>query len=411
MRRGLGRTAYAPEVILAPFRFPGPLRQYHAFNNVEDGTIFLQSARSPGVVCGHSLMPELYDPRFMNSIPALPPPPDPIKDEDRAEFAIVQLMPVLNRQRRKYRDVKSYFEDRTDYFGQPEQYWEFAKESDEELANTEWKGKFRTRTLRSMLEFGKNAKQQQIFYRWVRRAYKRKYGDDADVPELVRKGMSEKLSKLIEEVRGSIRVNEAHAEQFAAGGFNARPVKYNGSYLLGTLSEHATGMAVDIDDSRNAQLTPEQWKFILKLVGKDFSLSGRWTTEAAAEGLWKDIQEVNDLFVKKIASETLRIEKERAEKEKARLEKEKKEKEEREKLAKSGKAAPPPPPAPPAKPVKVPTPLEEILGEQHGALSKWAATGFFHLPLPLVLELHSHGFTWGATFGTNVDLHHFEIPE
>jgi hypothetical protein len=38
-------------------------------------------------------------------------------------------------------------------------------------------------------------------------------------------------------------------------------------------------------------------------------------------------------------------------------------------------------------------------------------TGFFQLPLELVLELHEHGFTWGATFGTNVDLHHFEIDE
>jgi len=35
-------------------------------------------------------------------------------------------------------------------------------------------------------------------------------------------------------------------------------------------------------------------------------------------------------------------------------------------------------------------------------------TGFFHLPLELVLELHAHGFTWGATF-PDPDLHHFEL--
>jgi hypothetical protein len=56
-------------------------------------------------------------------------------------------------------------------------------------------------------------------------------------------------------------------------------------------------------------------------------------------------------------------------------------------------------------------PLEKILGEHFARLSPWVKTGFFHLPLELVLELHAHGFTWGAGFSTNVDLHHFELDE
>jgi len=89
-----------------------------------------------------------------------------------------------------------------------------------------------------------------------------------NVPELIRKGMSEQLAAKINEVRGTIRVKKIHDEQFHAGGFNPRPIKYNHHYLLGTLSEHATGMAVDIDDTQNPQLTLEEWKFIETLTGK-----------------------------------------------------------------------------------------------------------------------------------------------
>src|SRR5262249_39549823 len=157
------------------------------------------------------------------------------------------------------------------------------------------------------------AQKQQIFYRWVRKAYKRKYGDDVDVPELIRKGMSKELADKIADVRGSIRVKKIHDEQFHAGGFNPRPIKFNHHYLLGTLSEHATGMAVDIDDKQHAQLTVAEWKFIEDLVGKPVVRSGRWASETAAEALWSDIKRVNDLFIEKTAAEVKRIEKEKAE--------------------------------------------------------------------------------------------------
>ena len=64
-----------------------------------------------------------------------------------------------------------------------------------------------------------------------------------------------------------------------------------------------------------------------------------------------------------------------------------------------------------AKPKKPVLALEEVLGKQYDRLSPWATKGFFHLPLELVLELHFHGFTWGATFSTNVDLHHFQLDD
>ena len=234
-----------------------------------------------------------------------------------------------------------------------------------------------------MIEFDRagQARQQQIFYRWVRKAYQKKYGDDVDVPELIRKGMSQKLAEKIAEVRGTVRVKKVHDEAFHAGGFNPRPIKFAHHYLLGTLSEHATGMAVDIDDKQNAQLTAEEWRFIEGLVGVKVNRSGRWNSEAAAEGLWNDIAKENKLFVDKVAAEVKRIQ------------------------------APAAASHPAAKAAKQATPLQEVLGKHFDSLSPWATTGFFHLPLELVLELHAHGFTWGATFSTNVDLHHFELDE
>ena len=154
-------------------------------------------------------------------------------------------------------------------------------------------------------------------------------------------------------------------------------------------------MAIDIDDSQNPQFTLEQWDFIETFVGKHIIRSGRWGSEEAATGLWKDFKEINDLFVKKIKDETKNTLEARA---KAAREAEQDDQEH----------LPAPKPTGPLLPWL--PPLQEILGKHFSALAKWATDGFFHLPLELVLELHAHGFNWGATFGTNVDLMHFELP-
>ena len=175
-------------------------------------------------------------------------------------------------------------------------------------------------------------------------------------------------------------------------------------------------MAVDIDPAQNPQLTLAQWAFIEQLSGKKVKRSGRWQTQADAEALWKDIKALSDAFVRKVAAETKRIEKEREEKAAAEAKKQ---------AAKAGApkvpgkadspAASSAAPAksgtktPAAKAPKVATALEEVLGAHHEALKGWAHKGFLGLPLELVLELHAHGFQWGAAFGTNVDLHHFEL--
>jgi hypothetical protein len=323
-----------------------------------------------------------------------------ITEADRAEFKIIQKMRVYDSKHHPYHSVNRYVADRTRYFGAPYAYAEFAMESDAELATTQWVGKKRTRTLKQLLEYNHKheSAQQKIFYRWVRKAYKRKYGKDENIPELIRKGMSEDLANRIAAVRGSVRVKSIHDEQFHAGGFNPRPIKFDKHYLLGTLSEHATGLAVDIDDTRNPQLTADEWAFIEKLAGKKVVRTGRWSQEADAEGLWKDIKALSDLFVDKVAAAVGRVEKERSEKEKAA----------QENAQKAGAKAASSSTAQPAKKISS---LEEVLGKHFKSLAEWTSDGFFHLPLELVLELHAHGFTWGATFGSNVDLHHFQIDE
>ncbi|HTQ57946.1 MAG TPA: hypothetical protein VMI94_25945 [Bryobacteraceae bacterium] len=386
------------------YRYPGSLCRYNFCTDIDSGTLCRQGSPMPGPVGAPWQFEELCEPGFILAAGA----PEAITDDDKSEFKVIQEMPVYDRHHQPYQNVRGYISDRTDYFGPGQAYSTFAAESDTELANTKWVGKKRTVHLRSLLEFGNNHRQQDIFYRWVRKAYKRKYGENTNVPELIRKGMSAELATKIAAVRGSVRIKKIHDEGFKAGGFNPRPIKYNNHYLLGTLSEHGTGLAVDIDDGQNAQLTIPDWKFIEGLAGKHVVRSGRWKTEADAEGLWKDIDEINDLFVKAITAKTKAIEKERADKlalEKAAKEKAKEKTPASQTASSSSHAAISHPNAQ----HKELSPLHEILGKHYKNLSPWAAHGFFHLPLELVLEMHFHGFTWGATFSTNVDLHHFEL--
>ena len=384
------------------WRYPGPQCSYRLLDPIDTGTNALTACRPPGYLGDLSLFPELYTPGFLRA--GLGVVYDPT-DEDKSEFKLIGKMHVVDYRGRHYANVRQYMEDVSRFFGSAIQYRAFAVDSDTELENTSWeyirKGKKHKETLRSQIEFGDNHKKQDIFYRWVRKAYINKYGEDVDVPALIRRGMSKELEEKIKEVRGSVRVKKIHDENFHAGGFNPRPVKqeekHQKFYMLGTLSEHAIGMAVDIDDTMNAQLSKKEWEFIEKKAGKKVNRFGRWDSEEHATALWTDINDLNDAFMKNVASEVAHIEKERA----AKAEKEK---------AATPAAAAHPDAKADAKATVIP-PLQEVLGEHYPMKEWYVKGGFFHLPLELVLELRAHGFEWGATFPSNADLHHFEIPE
>jgi hypothetical protein len=388
---------------MAGFHYRGPQCRLRLLPEIDNGTLCRGTTSAPGPTGNLGLFPDFYNPDFIPSALGMS-----VTEEDKSEFKIIKKMNVLDKDGTHFKGVQDYVRARTFMFGAHTAYQAYCSESDEELATTEWPRKKRKSvTLRSLIEFNDNTKKQQIFYRWVRKAYQQKYGDDVDVPELIHKGMSPQLEQKIRDVRSSARVTKIHDETFHAGGFNPRPQKLNKAYRLGTLSEHATGLAVDIDDPQNAQFDTRDWKFIENLVGQKLPQPDRkkqWKSkdEDDVTELWTAVHDISEAFVTKVASEVKRIEEER-------VAKAKKEKEEQEKLKAAGKAS--------GKAEgdgkkdekkKVRTPLEEVLGDHYKNLSPWVTTGFFHLPLELVLELHAHGFTWGATF-SDPDLHHFEL--
>jgi len=205
---------------------------------------------------------------------------------------------------------------------------------------------------------------QDVFYAWVRRAYELKNGQDSSLAYAIRQGKSERLSAALQRVRVTTNL------QFQAGGYNARPMK-KGGYRLGTLSEHATGSAIDIDASRNAQI--EHWDKIEGFTGMRLSKETRlslWKT--APQQLHTSIVQINNSFVSKLQAAVSGHE------------------------ANGGDA--------------LKTAVEgdanlKALGLEW--VRKWR-NGFFALPWSLVDALYKEGFTWGATF-TTPDLHHFEF--
>jgi hypothetical protein len=143
---------------------PGPQGRRTALPDLKDGTMCLQPSPPPGPV-KFSLWPELHQPGFLPAALGMC-----VTDADKQEFKIVKKMRVLDNRKRPY-TVNSYVAHRTMHFGAPSTYASFAAESDAALANTKW-SKHKYGTLKSRLEFDKKSEwqQQQIFYRWVRKA-------------------------------------------------------------------------------------------------------------------------------------------------------------------------------------------------------------------------------------------------
>jgi hypothetical protein len=362
---------------MASIRSLGSLSRSPFCGVVDSGTLCRQSSPVPGPA---GLIFTRAD--FL-ALPLTPPVKGLDQDfsaQDKAEYEVLKKMPVVDLQGKKYLTMEAYVAARTRFFGPSPAFWAYASQSDAELVQTQWKIGKRTVTLRSRLELEDDLDQQKIFYRWLRKAYQKKYGADADVPGAIKAGASQELLTKIAAVKQSTAGKSAHADSLSFQTFNARPMKAVSGYILGTLSEHASGLAVDIDPDHNPQLSLPQWQFIEKLAQKTVKRSGRWTTEAEARALWSDIKELSDLFVKKVAAEKQRLEEEDRAAE----------------LAHPKKAKP--------KPL-----LQRILAPHSAKLARFADSGFIQLPLDLVLELRNAGFDWGAAFPGNVDIMHFEL--
>jgi hypothetical protein len=320
-------------------------------------------------------------------------PPDAVTAADQAEFDLL-------RKHITDKSAKVYVKHRNDFFGGREEYTAFAAESDAELAGAE--------QVRAKLDLKGDA--QPVYYRWVRKAYLN--AGVTDVPKRIGMGMTPAVADAM------AKVQERFRHRFGQGGFNPRPQKNPKlKYVLGTISEHAMGNAVDIESDTNPILSLKDWDFIQHVAGKTVNRGrGRWKSEPRK--LWEDIVELNRLWVAQIQAMVKRSFGRSVESNAFQ-----------EQLGGSwrgllepggrGPLLSPPGAAKtqPGSREKGPITdenmaanefLNEFLKNNKELIPR--QRGFFTLQWELVEALHGQGFTWGATFTHNVDLHHFENP-
>ena len=365
---GLLRFHLSPD--LFPARTPGSLGK----NDAGDPQVLAFVGDTPGP-CGRGDFAEALADRGTRYRLTLQWPWDDSSEADKAEFDRLKSK-IADARGKVFKDAAAYVKYRNAYFGSAAAYVSFAAESDTELE--EQKG------LRKLIEFDKKGQEeaQKVFYRWVRKALLKRDAT-TDVPKLIKAGMTPKLVTSLQKVRMSYK--DKTGKTFKAGGFNPRPIKYKGRYKLGTISDHALGTAADIDDKTNPQLPLEDWSFLQEFVGKKVDRNAaRWRKEP--EALWKDLKELNDLFVKKLKTELKRVEEQQAKE-----------------IAAEGAGVP-------KKRREKPT---EVVWKAHpahpGCAIRSYADGFLTLSWELVKEFHELDFLWGATFSNNVDLHHFQL--
>jgi hypothetical protein len=287
--------------------------------------------------------------------------------------------------------IEEYLERRRKQFGDKEgESTEYTKYA--EIADKEFDG------IKNLIGQAEDSvERRKILYRWMRKGYIA--AGIADPPATIKAGMSPELKKKLDAVNDKLGGRKP-------GGFAARPMKIAGDYRLGTLSEHATGKAVDIAPEKNPQLPSAEWKFITTFAGKAPDLS-KATWKATPEKVWQGVYDLNEAFKKalkeKVDTATKPADAPKTESPKAEP-------------GTAPKAVAKAPAAAPAKAApKVPTRKEaiaELLKGNTVLISCINANGedqgFFELPKDLVVALHGQGLTWGATF-SDVDLHHFEM--
>jgi hypothetical protein len=265
--------------------------------------------------------------------------------------------------------AKEYLRDRDALFGSKAKF-------DEELALCRRELNDRNEVLRASFDPPKKKRKgawkqaQDVYYAWVRKKYEEAVPAGTDIAALIRAGMSEKLRAALKQVRSD------YGKKFAAGGFNPRPIKTTEGQRLGTLSDHALGLAVDIEDEKNAQIEATDWVALCKIAGVSMSKDVRASTwKAAPKTLYDHVKQVNDTYVSKMG--------------KALGEQAKKGTEEKQRVDAVRKE-------------------DKELGTLSAKfMNRWPGA-FFTLEWELVKELHEEGLVWGATFG-RVDLHHFEL--
>lgn len=215
--------------------------------------------------------------------------------EDEAEFKLIETYIVgrivSSGDYRRFANVADYVEHRDKHFGSRSEYLRFAAEADGEMSSE----------LRRIIDKppGGSEQAQAIFYCWLRKAYKTKYGVDKNVPQAIITGR-EFYIELEKLVKGNITADLKPA-------FNPRPERKMAKdgqyrYLLGTVSGHTLGIAVDLDPAKNPDVQTAAWDFMMHFVGKQFTRDlNRWITDP--KGLDQDVRNLSDGFKTKLAEE------------------------------------------------------------------------------------------------------------
>lgn len=372
--------------------FPGPLCHLRPTPDINDGTLCRQPSPKQGPLDGMSLHPAVGSPGVLLRSIAF----------DDAEFEHIKKMGVVKSGSQPFRTKADYLSYRDRHFGSAAAYYEFAAQSDAELATAAngSKSSLKSRLPKDVQKWP--LQRQQIWYRWLRIAFKLELGAGCDVPERIFKGPTEDLISKLQQLESVLKGHKAQTPLVPRPKKNA-----SGQYRLGTLSEHALGLAIDIDPDNNPMFSHRQWNIIERVAQKHVVRSkARWRSDP--ERLWKDMNEINDLFVKNVPAEILKIRAKISQTEALKL----------------GEQHTPHIPSdfsqlqknidwimPPLRKAGL-IPEHELFGEDWEKLTKYSKKpGFINLPLDLILELHNCEFKWGATFDGSVDIMHFELSE
>jgi len=282
-------------------------------------------------------------------------------------------------------DTKEYIKDRKAFFGSTKDYEDYKKKANEDLdADNEKLRRYvdPPKAVRKKHVDWKNG--QAVFYAWVKKKFEKDHGTKSEYSKIIKAQKSDKLKKALATVK------KDYGKSFASGGFNPRPIKRPGGiYLLGTISEHAVGNAIDIESTKNPQIDTWRWNRIVAYTGKKASRSDlrtKWKSkdQKRAKEAYDAVKALNDEWVSKLEKAVKKLE------------------EDAKKKAGAPKAAP-----------KVDY-LDRVIDADENLkrlkkqwVKKWK-DGFFSLEWALVKELHEEAFDWGVHFNPP-DLHHFEL--
>jgi hypothetical protein len=248
---------------------------------------------------------------------------------------------------------------------------------------------------------------QRVFFYWVAWEYVQRGLDDAAIVALFD-------SQIVGELRGAVASAEAKlGATIPIQGFSPRPQRDAHGYVMGTLSNHGLGRAVDIEPSKNPIINADVWARMEALVGRKVDRSrDRWMTKP--DELYDDLVAFSEQWATYVKDQIA--------------------------VARSapahaqnfGRQHPgtlvdfgglalldkTPHPlldnAPVVDEKSLPTTtLMRLLHIDAKEAAKLAETPGFEIlnhPRARVLALREQGLVWGATF-QNVDLHHFELAD